>query len=198
MADVKVKGLRELQRFLEQLPPKLEANVMRGALRAGANLVAADAKARVPVKTGRLRESIRVSTRRSNGTVFASVKVGDRRARKKVSQRNGGGVRVQYENPFYAHFVEFGTQAHRIGVKYAKALVLRPNARATAGVAGRWVRAGMLAKGVSHPGARPKPFLRPAVAAKSDEAIRTVANTIKRRLQRKHGLDASGVEVGIE
>ena len=55
MADVKVKGLADLNKFLQQLPAKVEQSVLRGALRAGANVVMAEAKANdwFPVDSGR-------------------------------------------------------------------------------------------------------------------------------------------------
>lgn len=62
MADVKVKGLADLNKFLQQLPAKVEQSVLRGALRAGANVVMAEAKANVPVDSGQLRDGLKVST----------------------------------------------------------------------------------------------------------------------------------------
>ena len=49
MSDIKVKGLSDLQKFMDTLAPKLEANVMRGALRSGSKLIMEQAKANVPV-----------------------------------------------------------------------------------------------------------------------------------------------------
>lgn len=93
-----VKGLRELHAALQSLPIKLEKNVMRSALRAGANVIRNEARATAAFadQTGKLRKSIRVSTRATRGGVVqAKVSAGGKRA-------------------FYAHFVEFGTAAHHI------------------------------------------------------------------------------------
>lgn len=49
---VQIHGLAELQRTLDQLPAKIEANVLRGALRAGANVIANEARRLVPVANG--------------------------------------------------------------------------------------------------------------------------------------------------
>jgi len=101
---VNVKGLKELQKFMDTLTPKMEKNVMRSALRAGANVIKASAKQNVPVKSGALRASIRVTTRGRGGHVSASVKVGNKRA-------------------WYAHIIEFtGAAAHKITAKKGGAL----------------------------------------------------------------------------
>ncbi|MTV59152.1 hypothetical protein GM547_13990, partial [Streptococcus pneumoniae] len=54
MSNVHIKGGAELNKFLQQLPAKIEQSVLRGALRAGANVVMAEAKANVPVDSGQL------------------------------------------------------------------------------------------------------------------------------------------------
>lgn len=103
MADVNVKGLAELQAFLDQLPAKVEANIMRSALRQGANVVKAEAQANVPVKTGTLKAGLKVSTRNRRGVVTASVKATGKHA-------------------YLARWVEYGTAAHFIKPKSAKSL----------------------------------------------------------------------------
>jgi HK97 gp10 family phage protein len=95
MAETVIKGGKELQEFLNTLPAKIERNIMRAALRAGAKVIADEAKLNVPVKDGDLRASIRVSTRAKRGQVTASVKAGSQKA-------------------WYWRFVEFGTAAHTI------------------------------------------------------------------------------------
>lgn len=103
MAEESIIGGRELDAFLQQLPVKVERNIMRAALRAGANEFKAAAKSGVPVDDGDLRASIRVTTRSKNGTVYASLKAGGKKA------------------PHW-HWVEFGTAAHKIRAKPQHAL----------------------------------------------------------------------------
>lgn len=111
MSDINVKGLAELQQFLDTLPAKLEANVMRGGLRAGANIVAAEVRANVPVKHGDLRDSIRVGTSRRDGVVRARVRAGGKKA-------------------WYARLIEFtGAKAHEIRPKNKKSLFFAGLAR---------------------------------------------------------------------
>ena len=107
---VNVSGLADIQRMLDTLPAKIEANVMRGALRAGSNVIRDEAKRLAPVKGGALRASIRVSLRLKAGRIAAQIKAGDKRA-------------------WYAHLVEFGTARHWIKPKNRKSLFFSGLAR---------------------------------------------------------------------
>lgn len=79
---------------------------------------------------------------------------------------------------FYARFVEFGTAAHQIKGKDGGYLFFKDR----------------LVRSVNHPGARAKPFLRPALDAKAADAIRAVGEQIGRRLT-KVGIEAPPLEV---
>ena len=103
MADETIAGGRELDAFLQQLPVKVEKNILRAALRAGVNEYKGVAARGVPVDEGDLKRSLRVTTRVKKGTVYASLKVGGRAAP-------------------HAHLVEFGTKPHKIRPKSKKAL----------------------------------------------------------------------------
>lgn len=142
-----ITGGRELDAFLQTLSVKVEKNIMRSALRQGANAIKDEAKANVPVHLGELRRSIRVTTKAKGGQVSASVKAGNKKA-------------------FYWRFVEFGTAAHKIMPKNARALVF----------------GGVVVRSIDHPGAQAKPFMRPALDAKADAAIAAVAAQIRKRL----------------
>jgi HK97 gp10 family phage protein len=177
----KLRGGRELQAALNSLPVKIEKNIMRAALRAGAKVIAEEAKALVPVSppnsenarlyggyTGALKDSIRVDTRARRGKVTASVKAGGKRKR---------GTDV-----FYAHFVEFGTAAHTIKGKNGRRLFFN----------------GTFTPAVNHPGARAKPFMRPALDTKADDAIRAVGNKIKERLTKQGINTPASLEIDDE
>lgn len=168
MADIHVKGLSDLQKFLDTLAPRVEQNIMRGALRAGAKPILEAAKSSAPVGepsepnrkryklyAGALRDSIRISGRidKRNGKVTASVKAGGK-------TKSGADV-------FYAHMVEFGTKPHVIGDG-------------------------------THPGVQAKPFMRPALDSQSGAAVVAVGEYIKKRLATKNGLDTADIEIGIE
>lgn len=104
MTDIKISGLAELQALLDELPAKIEANVVRGGLRAAAKVVETEARRLCPVgKTGALRDSIHVSMRSKHGRISATIKAGGAKA-------------------FYAHMVEYGTARHWIKPKNRKSL----------------------------------------------------------------------------
>lgn len=108
MDERHVTGLAELQSLLDTLPAKMEKNVVRGGLRAGANIIKQSAKQMAPVGEpsahnakfyggypGALRDTIRVGVRSKGGKVIAYVKA--------------GGKSKKGANVYYAHFPEFGT-----------------------------------------------------------------------------------------
>jgi HK97 gp10 family phage protein len=171
MADeLAIRGGRALDEALRTLVPKIQRNIMKSALRAGANVIKNEAKANAPVGptsgenarlyggyAGALRDSIRTSvgTDRS-GRISAAVKVGGK-------TKKGADV-------FYAHFVEFGTRPHLIKAKPGEALSI----------------GGSLHQSVQHPGMRPQPFFRPAFDNKAQAALTAVAEQIRRRLTKEN------------
>lgn len=181
-----VKGMKELAQFMHQLPDKLEKNIMRGGLRAGAKVLAAEAEKNVPVDEGDLKKSLKVSTSNKRGVVTASVKATD----------------------FKAKWIEYGTGAHWISVK----TTAKPTRLTRGGMKSvstntlnNMARSGSLRIGthfvgasVAHPGSKAHPFLRPALDSKATEAVVAMANYIKLRLASKHGMDTSGVTVEAE
>lgn len=92
-ASVNVKGMEEIKKALQELPNAIQKNVVYGAVRSGSSVIAKEAKSNVPVKTGQLKESIKVVKRRAtkDNEVYYSI----------VPHRKKGG--------WYGHFVEFGT-----------------------------------------------------------------------------------------
>lgn len=154
MSDENIGGGAALDALLQTLPAKMETNVMRSALRAGAAVYLAEVKQNIPVQQGYLRQSARITTRKSrDGQVSASVKVGNHLA-------------------FYAHMVEYGTRPHTIAPK-----------RSAMQIGGQFV-----AGTVEHPGARPRPFMRPAADAQFSAAVAAVQKKVRDRL-RAQGLD---------
>ncbi len=158
-----VKGLSDLQSFLDQLPAKLERNVMRSALRAGAtkellpeaqaNLMSAGA-----VQTGELIAGLKVKTKVRGGTVTSSV----------VSTG---------KHAYIAKWIEYGVAAHNIAAKKGGWLSF----------------AGIFAKEVMHPGFKARPFLRPALDRSGGAAVVASAEYMKKRLATREGLDTSDV-----
>lgn len=162
MASVEIKGLAELHKTLQELPAKIERNVLRGGLRAGAKVMEAEAERLCPeglptldgvkrgARKGELKRSIRVTMRASKSTVRATLKAGNKVA-------------------WYAHLVEFGTARHWIKPRSRKSLFI----------------AGLFKEVIDHPGARPKPFMRPAFDGKWRAAIDAMAEYIRVRLPKE-------------
>lgn len=174
---VHVKGLQELYVALRSLPEKIETNVMRGALRAGINVIKERARAQAPVgapsgrnakkyggRRGLLRDSTRISVRmtKKNGLV-ASLKAG--------GKVKGGG------DAYYAVMVHEGTRPHVIKAKPGKMLRLYN---------------GKLVPMVNHPGSIGDRWMEAALDSKSAAAVYAVGNYISKRLASKHGLNVPG------
>lgn len=202
-----VKGLSDLQRFLDALPAKVERNVLRGALRAGAMPIRDEAKRTAPIAApssrnrkeygayhGALRDSIRVSVKAKGGRVTASIKAGGKAK---------GGVEV-----YWAGWAEFGTRPHFISVRDEA----KPGRNTRHGWRGLSIRTinRMAARGslrigqnfvgasVTHPGARPRPYMRPALDRQATNAVLRAGEYIKARLATKHGLDTADVTIEAE
>jgi HK97 gp10 family phage protein len=158
--SVHVKGLSDLNKFLDQLTPKVEANVMRGALRAGMNVIKPIAQSNIHSVSGELAKGLKVGTRRRGSRVIANLK-------------------ATGPHRFIAHLVEFGTRAHNIAAR-GKGWLSFMN---------------VFAKSVEHPGARPRPFLRPALDGQAQAATIAAGEYIKSRLATKEGLDTAHITI---
>lgn len=161
--SISVTGLADLQKMLDELPAKIEANIMRGALRQGANVYRDRARANAPVgKTGRLKKSIKVKTTLRKGKAISQIVA-------------GGG------DAFYAKFVEFGTASfyegngrtvgapYKIEPKNKKALKFGEVFSASA----------------VHEGVRPTGFMRRAFDGGTSEVIEEVAAYVRMRIGRE-------------
>lgn len=162
----KLKGGPELQKLLDTLPVRLERNILRAGLRAGATIVRDAARNNINNDTGALAKSVRVSTRAKGGVVSATVKAGNAAAP-------------------YAGMVEFGTSPHLLNKgANQKSKVLN--------IAGK-----LISGKIEHPGAKPAPFLRPAIDQNQAEVIQAVGNRIRDRLK-KEGLSEPSVGLGLD
>lgn len=181
--DEVISGGRELQELLDTLPGKLQKNINRAGLRAGAAVLLREVKTRIPVGTGALSRSARITTRAKGAEVSASVKVGNAQA-------------------WYAHLVEFGTRPHFIKVSDAergagrgigrRGTAARQETMASMRTVNRRVLqigANFVGPTVHHPGHRAQPFMRPTADDKLPEAIAAVKERIRKGLT-KQGLNS--------
>ncbi len=156
MADlVNVKGLSDLQGLLDKLPAKIEQNILRGALRQGANVIKAEAQSQLASaghnKTGQLSKGLKVATRSKGGVVTATVS-------------------AKGKHGYVARWIEYGTAAHTIAAKNGKELFF----------AGSFVKS-VRHPGIINP----KPFFRPAMDGKAGDAVIAVGEAIKKRLTKE-------------
>jgi HK97 gp10 family phage protein len=93
-----VVGGRELQRALQQLESKTRARFARQGMRKGMKLVLAEARAKAPVRTGRLKKSLR-------------IKAAKRRKKATISIRLAAGEGDFKGDTFYGSFLEYGYHA---------------------------------------------------------------------------------------
>lgn len=184
MSDVHVTGLADLQKFLDTLPAKIEANVMRGALLAGMNVIKPVAASNVHSISGELAEGLTVSTNSRGGTVKAIL-------------------RAKGIHGYIAMWVEFGTRAHLIKVQDSeKPINTRRGVHFGQHVSMTTINRNVLKIGntfvgptVSHPGSGAKKFMRNALDREAQNAVIAAAEYIKKRLATKEGLDTSDVTI---
>lgn len=159
MIEAHMTGVDALDDALSQLSKRMGTAVVRAALKKAAQPIVDAAKDLVPVRTGRLRESLTVSERLT-------------RRQRKGSKRMPGSVTVYIGGAWpkgaHAHLVEFGTAPHLITVDLKDAL-------AGADVYGRTVL---------HPGTPARPFLRPAWDANKAQALENLGKELWAELEK--------------
>lgn len=120
MASVEIKGLRELQIAIKELPQKMQGPPIRSALFSGARLVREHAR-RIHAwhdDTGFLSQAIVSFPVKKNEHQYTDqVRVGVRRRRTKKPSKKFAAARERRQHrqtkkivtPYYWHYLEFGT-----------------------------------------------------------------------------------------
>lgn len=163
--EVSIKGLDDLFKQLQELPLKVEKNIMRGAVRAGATVYRDRARELAPKVSGALRKSIKVS----------STKI-----------RKGEAKVNIVANEWYAHLVEFGTATYyegkgkTVGAPYKIPKLTKSGKRA--GKKAIKFGADIVVNSAVHPGSRPVPFMRPTFDRSTNEVIEATRQYIAARL----------------
>jgi len=155
-----VIGVELFERKIQALAESLGDAELDDILYAGGEVVLADAQARIDSRSGNLRDSGYVVTQSKT-----SYQAGKRRNKTRKAIKRTALVAFAAR---YAHMVEFGTQAHIIPIKRSKALKTTEND---------------YARSAEHPGAKAKPFLRPAWDATQDQVVRVVSDELRRRVR---------------
>lgn len=169
-STVDIKGLAELDNLLKEIPTIIERNVMRTALRRGQEIMLNSAKTNLQkngsVLSGDLLNSLRISHKRKSekyGWVRYHLIAGNKKA-------------------WYSHIVEYGSGSFYAGTgtkSKKQPYEIKPKKRKSLFLA------GVFKEIVIHPGARPKPFMRPAFDSTNQESLNTIAEYIRNRTPRE-------------
>jgi hypothetical protein len=148
---VTVRGKTEVTRYINGLPGQIN-KVLQGAARAAAKVVADEAKSRS--LSQEVSDGIGTRTKVEGGRIVCWVSV-----------KKGWASSV-------GTWLEYGTSAHFISVDERQRMgmsVGRINKQVKAG--SLVINGNFVGSTVRHPGARPHPFLRPALDTKQGEAL---------------------------
>lgn len=181
-------GFKELSEKLQRLADQVSKKAQRRALAAGAVVVREDARRRVSVRSGSLRKSIVSGTRQTASTkeVYGYVTIAakafriNKKGKAKVvsakvqKARNAKYVRGEIYPRNYAHLVEFGTSPHSVR-----------SGATNSGVAGFLSRWGAELDGRLHPGARQKPFMRPAVDSNGEQISAAIEKVLRAAIEKE-------------
>lgn len=158
--SIQIEGVDELIKTLRKHLTVFTDKEVRNMLKGGAQLIVDAAKARCRVNDGgRLRNSIKILPKWSKHPrdMYVGPRVIQRFSAKTSQKRKDA-------NPFYAHFIEYGTDPHNLGFQ------------------GKFVSV----KGASHPGSRKMPYMRPAYDETRVAAINRMFDDIASALEKRH------------
>jgi hypothetical protein len=161
---VTVKGREALRAHLLGAVPKQIQTVLRGAVKAGASVIAEEAKQRCT--SAEVSAAVKVKAAPADGTKAAASVVIDGAWERSV-----------------ARWLEFGTSAHFISIDDSQ------REGRSVGRTNKLLKAKVLAIGgqpvgttVFHPGATPHPFIRPARDTAEREAIAAAQAYVNQRM----------------
>jgi len=172
-----VKGLADLDAYLQLVPKRMQKQGVRQGLTAAAAPVRDEARARAPKKSGKMAKAIKSGSPRQNQDGTFSI-----------------SIRLDGEHAFLGAFFEFGVTAHliaRTGAGQGK-VAIRKAAEGKGKISTKPMKIGdrYVSGIIQHPGIAAHPFLRPALDAKADESIQAYAGKIRDFLQGKTGFVA--------
>lgn len=181
MTSMKLKGGKELLSFLDAFPARLQKGAARSGLTAAAKPVRDQARSNAPRESGKLAKSIKTGSPKVNqdGTVTISV-------------------RLSGEHSFLGHFFEYGVAPHFIragdsGLS-ARKLTQKFNREGSARTDGALkIGDNYVTGAVLHPGFAARPFLRPALDMKAEEAVNAFGERLRSYLKDKTGFTAPAV-----
>lgn len=159
-----VRGRSEVKQFFAAVAGEIEQKLLQGAGRVAAKVIAAEAKERCV--SSAVRGAIKTKVTAKDGQVLAKVQV------------RGKGA-------YIAPWLEYGTAPHFISVDDSQRQGMSVRRINKLEKAGSLVIGGQhVGSTVYHPGARPHPFLRPALDVKASAAIAAAQGYINSRVKR--------------
>jgi len=159
---------------MAELPAELERKVLRGAGRVAANVVADEARERSI--SAEVSAAVKVKVGAADGRIVAKVQVKGRGA-------------------YIAPWLEYGTSAHFISVDETQRQGMSVGKINQAHKKGSLVIGGnFVGSTILHPGARPHPFLRPALDMKGDAAVAAAQTYINSRVRKTGIVGAAEIE----
>lgn len=108
MANVRIEGLRELDRALAKLDDRIQRNVLNRSVSAGARVIRDEARILAPVEEGRLKRNI-ITKKRRGRKGQSNWMVGVRGINESTGNSDTSMKSDDPKNAFYGRFVEFGT-----------------------------------------------------------------------------------------
>lgn len=176
---IEVKGLKDVMAFLEVFPKRIQNGAVRSALTAAAKPVRDQARLNAPRRTGQMAKSIKSGSPRINQDGTVSIK-----------------VRLAGKNSFLGWFHEYGVRPHYITAgdsgKSPRMLTKAARNGGASDPATGALKIGdqYITGAVLHPGFAPRPFLRPALDMKAQEAVQAFGDRLRSYLKDKTGFTA--------
>lgn len=162
MLKIKVEGYEQAKKILDELPNNMQKRMLLAALRGSAKPMLQSAKAKVPIKSGKLKKmlkTVRFKDRNaSKSEVSVAVKPVFERTKKK------GAI-----NEFYGKFIHEGTADPRKGKK-GKLLVFNNQQGEK-----------VFVKSVK--GLQPKPFLEQAYTENSERTVAAFGDELAKAVE---------------
>lgn len=172
-----VKGLRELDAYLSAFPARMQKQAYRQALTAAAAPIRDEARLLAPKKTGAMAKSIKTGSPRQNQDGTFSV-----------------SIRLEGPHSFLGVMHEYGVAPHLIARtgKGEGRVAIRKASEGTGTVENGVMKIGndFVSGIISHPGHRARAFMRPALDAKAQEAVKAFAAKISAFMEGKTGFVA--------
>jgi len=159
-----VSSLRSVLDQLKSIDKKVRTKTLRTALNAGSKIILDSAKSKVPTLYKILKKSLGRKTKVFQAKGFGYAIVGPRR---KMGVMIDGVERTPTK---YAHLVEYGTAKHPTTKGIVTSAVLLKKIKSIQNFA---------LVGKPHPGARPRPFLRPAWDENKAQVLKVMEDILR-------------------